>query len=223
MSCVACRHHFYIRLAQTFVDGTKIAHISIRARNVYRRDYFAGINLSARNGSSASLVIEEKHICGGAIAHCLRSHCGADEVRLEKSIDSEKVRSTEGPYAILMLSRHWSHAWVPAPLSRLMTAQIRRFPASQRRSTVGVTSPRLLRRSELCRRFNPSCPGKRGFRFHVGMKEAHRMSAMPDRAPFSQTVRAPFWPVSRAVFQTMKLHYNLESASGPSKLTSTRS
>ena len=59
--------------------------------------------MSARNGSSASLVIEEKPICGGAIAHCLRSHCGADEVRLEKSIDSEKVRSTEGPYAVVLV------------------------------------------------------------------------------------------------------------------------
>ncbi|WP_439477719.1 LuxR C-terminal-related transcriptional regulator [Brevundimonas sp.] len=52
---------------------------------------------------SVSLVIEEKPICAGAIAHCLRSACGVDEVRLERSIAGGKIRASEGPYVVVLV------------------------------------------------------------------------------------------------------------------------
>lgn len=52
---------------------------------------------------SVSLVIEEKPICAGAIARCLSSDCGVDDVRLERSITGESIRASDGPYVVVLV------------------------------------------------------------------------------------------------------------------------
>lgn len=54
-------------------------------------------------GPTTSLVIEEKPICAGAIARCLRNGCNVDEVRLERSMAGGRLGKTEGRFAVALV------------------------------------------------------------------------------------------------------------------------
>lgn len=64
---------------------------------------FLESNRCVNSRPSVSLVIEEKPICASAIAHCISSDCGVDEVRLERSIAGDRIRVSEGPYVVVLV------------------------------------------------------------------------------------------------------------------------
>lgn len=59
--------------------------------------------LNKNTGPTTSLVIEEKPICAGAIAHCLRDGCNVDEVRLERSMAGGRLGKTESHFAVALV------------------------------------------------------------------------------------------------------------------------
>ncbi|MDP3658389.1 MAG: response regulator transcription factor [Brevundimonas sp.] len=85
------------------VIGSELAQSVIEAETFKKRACTSKSNPCVISRPSVSLVIEEKPICAGAFAHCLRSDCGVDEVRLERSLADEKIRASEGPYVVVLV------------------------------------------------------------------------------------------------------------------------